>query len=130
LLASFVLSRTLVPTLCAKWLGEEHSKGGKSSEEVPSTFGRVYEQIELGLHLLTQRYLRLLGAALRYRALVLASVSVLFLASFGLLLSIGREFFPQVDAGQITLFVRAPSGTNIEATEQRIAEVERFLEAN
>ena len=42
-------------------------------------------------------------------------------------MGIGREFFPQVDAGQITLYLRTPSGTNLEAAEQRIIDVERFL---
>src|SRR5262249_7016281 len=75
MLASFVLSRTLVPTLCAKWLGQESSKENDSNDDASGTFSRVYGYIELGLHLLTQRYLRLLGAALRHRALVLVAVS-------------------------------------------------------
>ncbi|HEY2148139.1 MAG TPA: efflux RND transporter permease subunit, partial [Pirellulales bacterium] len=61
------------------------------------------------------------------RTLVLIAAALLFVGSLALLLGIGREFFPQVDAGQITLFVRTPSGTNLEAAEARIVDVERFI---
>src|ERR1700730_13024895 len=57
MLASFVLSRTLVPSLCAEWLGDEHDV---DTSPPLSFFARLYGYIELGLHLLTQQYLRLL----------------------------------------------------------------------
>jgi CzcA family heavy metal efflux pump len=128
MLSSFVLSRTFVPTLCAKWLrehvhpGEEHASFGLGR--------RIHHRLELVLHFVTRQYERVLAKALQRRGLVLTLVALLFLASLGLFFGIGQEFFPQVDAGQITIFVRAPSGTNIEATERRVAEVEQFLEAN
>lgn len=126
MIASFVLSQTLVPTLCSRWLsghdhGPQHGKPGWGQ--------RVLHRIEAVLHFLTSLYKRVLEAALRHRLAVLVLVGLLFTGSLALAPGIGREFFPQVDAGQITLFVRAPSGTNIEATERRVMEVERFLEA-
>jgi multidrug efflux pump subunit AcrB len=84
----------------------------------------------MGLNWLTHRYERLLAAALKRRLIVLVLVGLLFVGSLSLLFGIGREFFPQVDAGQITIFLRCPSGTNIEASEKRVIEVERFLEKN
>ncbi len=129
MLASFVLSQTLVPTLCAKWLREEHAHPGE--EHFSQSWGRrAHHRIERVLHFITREYQRLLAAALRHRRLVLIVVGLVFLGSLTLLFGIGREFFPQVDAGQMTVFVRAPSGTNIEATERRVAEFERFLQAN
>src|SRR6266436_5190933 len=124
MISSFVLSRTLVPMLCAKWLrdhphpGEEHAGG----------FARLHRPIERGLRFLTRQYERLLALALRHRALVLTLVGLLFLGSLFLTLGIGREFFPQVDAGQITLHVRAPSRSRLDATEGGVIDVERFLE--
>jgi multidrug efflux pump subunit AcrB len=59
---------------------------------------------------------------------VLSIVAVLFLGSLSLLLGIGREFFPQVDAGQITIYLRAPSNLRLDASEKRVAAVEKFLE--
>src|SRR5205823_246345 len=125
---SFVLSQTLVPTMCAKWLPAREVVGDESA---PQGWGpRLHARVEMVLYFLTRHYQRLLAFALVRRASVLVAVALLFVASLGLLFFIGREFFPQVDAGQLTVFVRSPSGTNIEATEQRIIEVEKFLEAS
>ncbi len=55
---------------------------------------------------------------------------MLFAGSLFLTLGIGREFFPQVDAGQLTLFVRTPSNLRLDESEKRIIEVEKFLEEN
>jgi CzcA family heavy metal efflux pump len=128
MVASFVLSQTLVPTLCAYWSGGHEPAHTEYGHRAWAQ--RTYERVQFALHLATRCYERLLAWALHHRCLVLAVVVLLFVASFALVFRIGREFFPQIDAGQITIFVRAPSGTNIEATERRVAEVERFLEAN
>jgi multidrug efflux pump subunit AcrB len=128
MLASFVLSRTFVPCLCAKWLGTHaHSHGGPT----PKAGGlRLHHRFDSFLNSVTRVYKRVLCFALDHRGIVLGTVGGLFLASLTMLFGIGREFFPQVDAGQLTLAVRAPSGTNIEATEKRIIDVEHFLEDN
>jgi multidrug efflux pump subunit AcrB len=127
MLASFVLSRTFVPVLCAKWLGGHPP----SHDPTPRSIGgRVYHQIDRFLRWITGRYERILTFALDHRALVLSLAGLLFVGSLGLLPGIGREFFPQIDAGQIAISVRAPSGTNLEATEKRVAEVEQFLQSN
>jgi multidrug efflux pump subunit AcrB len=127
MLASFVLSWTLVPALCAKWLGDPHAPG-HGGHKPPDWGSRIHRPIESVLNFITKRYEGLLAAALRRRFIVLTLVTILFVGSMGLLFGIGREFFPQVDAGQITVYVRCPSGTNLEASEERIARVERFLE--
>src|SRR5262249_35184339 len=103
MLASFVLSRTFVPVLCAKWLaesahpGEEHRAQGRGK--------RIQHRIELSLAWITRKYERLLTLALRWRLAVLVLITLLFIGSLTLLFGIGREFFPQVDAGQITIFL-------------------------
>jgi multidrug efflux pump subunit AcrB len=66
----------------------------------------------------------LLAWALRHRAEVVGGFAVLVLVSCSLLLLIGRDFFPSVDAGQMRLHVRCPPGTRIEQTEQYYAAVE------
>lgn len=125
MLASFVLSQTLVPTMCAKWLGRHSQPSGHNG----TVQGRgVHDKIERVLGALTRGYEWLLAAALNHRALVLGAVALLFIGSLCLLPGIGREFFPQVDAGQVTVFLRSPSGTNLEANEQRVMAVEHFLE--
>jgi multidrug efflux pump subunit AcrB len=135
---SFVLSRTFVPMMCSKFLPDEHRRtgghtapraNGDSHAALPGTtrFGRIHGRIEAALEGLTRRYTGLLGLALRHRFLVLGLVLTLFVGSLALALGIGREFFPQVDAGQITMYVRAPSSTRLDAAEGRLAQVEQFL---
>jgi multidrug efflux pump subunit AcrB len=75
----------------------------------------------------TRAYISLLGVALRRRFLVLGAVFVLFVGSLLLTFGIGREFFPQVDAGQLTIYVRAPCNLRLDATESRVAEVEKVI---
>ena len=140
MLSSFLLSRTFVPMMCAKFLPDEHrGKHGISTaaqhgpaaehdEHNPGWFGRVHQRIDRFLVRQTKRYERFLAFALRHRFAVLGIVLLLFLGSLTLLRGIGREFFPQVDAGQITLYLRAPSNLRLDASEVRVAEVEQFLE--
>jgi multidrug efflux pump subunit AcrB len=59
---------------------------------------------------------------------VLLAVALLFAGSLQLLRGIGQEFFPQVDAGQITLYVRAPSNLRLDAAERRVIEMEEFIQ--
>src|SRR5207248_4470974 len=76
---------------------------------------------------LNRGYEWLLAGALRFRLLVLVGVVILFAASLLQLANIGQEFFPASDAGQLVIYTRAPSGTNIEANERRIIALEEFL---
>jgi multidrug efflux pump subunit AcrB len=155
MLTSFILSRTFVPMMCAKFLPDEHrgqENGERKTEEgtrrsmgavleflaplslllssLGSWFEKKHHRIEGFLHRLTRRYENLLAWALAHRRLVLSGVGVLFVGSLFLAFGIGQEFFPQVDAGQITLFVRSPSNLRLDESERRIIEVEKFLEAN
>jgi multidrug efflux pump subunit AcrB len=136
MLASFLLSRTFVPMMCAKFLPDEHRPShGKVAatshghdEHNPGRFGRVHQHIDRFLIRLTKRYEGFLAFALRHRFKMLGVVFALFLCSLTLLRGIGREFFPQVDAGQITIYLRAPSSLRLDASEDQVASVEKFLE--
>jgi multidrug efflux pump subunit AcrB len=125
MISSFVLSRTFVPVLCARWLGGHTHPGAEHIS--PGLGQRLYGRIEASLMMLTRRYERLLKWALVRRGLVLTVVAVLFACSLGLFFGIGQEFFPQVDAGQITMYVRAPSYYNLDANTRKISRVEHFL---
>jgi multidrug efflux pump subunit AcrB len=129
MLTSFVLSRTLVPTLCAYFLPDEHR--GSAVKEKPTVGGwytRVANAFQGWLDRLTGAYLALLDWCLARRGLVIGALLLLFILSLGLLGKIGREFFPQVDAGQITLRLRAPSNLRLDSTDARVREVEAFIQ--
>ena len=93
-----------------------------------SLFGAIYRRFERFMDALTRGYQRALGWALNHRPLVLGGVLTAFVASLFLTFGIGREFFPPVDAGQITMFVRAPSNLRLDAAEERVAKVEQVIQ--
>jgi multidrug efflux pump subunit AcrB len=134
MLSSFLLSRTFVPMMCAKFLRDDHAHDGLAGagphEPDRGWFARLHEPIERFLLRQTRRYERFLAFCLGHRFKVLGIVLALFVAALCLYPWIGREFFPQVDAGQITLYVRCPSNLRLDASEKRIAQVEQFLEQN
>jgi multidrug efflux pump subunit AcrB len=73
---------------------------------------------------LRSRYAALLIWSLAHRPLAAGAFGVFFVASLALVLVVGQDFFPTVDAGQFRLHVRAPEGTRIEETEQLCSQVE------
>ena len=109
--ASYVIAITLIPAFCAKYLKVSDDPTHK---ETTNWFAEFYARFLSGL--LYARHLVVLGAAALF---VLALMAMLNL--------MGQELFPQVDSGQITLFVRMPTGTRIEVTEQQIALIEQDI---
>ncbi len=122
MLASYLLSMTLVPSRCANWL-KAHATGGHDPGRRPGWGERIHHGIEHVLGVVVRWYERLLRAILRNRLKVLGGVGVLFVGSCVLVPFLGQEFFPQVDAGQIVLTVRASTGTRIENTEKLLSGV-------
>jgi multidrug efflux pump subunit AcrB len=122
---SFLLSRTLVPTM-AKYLLRVHRARGESmvSNNPLVRFQRAFEahfeQLRGGYH-------ALLGLAIEHRRLFVAGFLGFIAVSFLLAPALGRNFFPQVDGGQILLHVRAPVGMRIEETSARFSEVEQAI---
>jgi multidrug efflux pump subunit AcrB len=131
MLASYLLSRTLVPTMAHYLLKSEVSMyqlgvdgegaGGKGGFwRVHHIFNRLFERLRF-------RYIGLLDWSLRHRGPVLTAFGLLFAASLGLIWLVGQDFFPNVDSGQMRLHARGPAGTRIEETELRFAEIEREI---
>jgi multidrug efflux pump subunit AcrB len=128
MLASYLLSRTLVPTMMSHLLGPEvklYQHGGHAAGEgIIWTCHRLFNSF---FERLRYRYIGLLDWALRHRALVLTAFMGVTIASFGLATLVGEDFFPNVDSGQMRLHARAPAGTRIEDTEARFADLEKEI---
>jgi CzcA family heavy metal efflux pump len=129
MLASYVLSRTLVPVLVNFLLGAEHSLEGDSAltaEDVtaPSFFRRINERFNQWYERLQHRYTAALETFLAHRRKALFASVAVMLSAFVLLPFIGRDFFPSVDAGQIKLHIRTHPGTRIEKTKVIFSQVE------
>ncbi len=123
MLASWILSRTLVPTLAMYWLHPHDA--GIAARHWGARFQRRFEA---GFERFRQGYHRLLEGILRGRPRRFAAgVYGIVLLSFLLLPWIGQNFFPEVDAGQIKLHLRAPTGTRIEDTTALCDRVEQDI---
>jgi multidrug efflux pump subunit AcrB len=121
MLASYGLSRTLTPVMIGLLLKGEHH-GGKSGSGNP--FARLHQRFEHGLELFRRGYVRVLTMVLK-RRLIIPVAAALMLTLGGVMATlVGRDFFPEIDGGQIKLHVRAPAATRIEATERIFDEVE------
>jgi multidrug efflux pump subunit AcrB len=119
MLASYILSRTLVPTLAKFWL-KKHDSGAKTKSR--HFLGRFQERFEQSFEKMRDRYRALLGIALRsgprFAMIFLGAMAATALLAFplGPLPGLGQDFFPSVDGGQIKLHLRARTGTRIEET--------------
>ncbi|MGA2596035.1 MAG: efflux RND transporter permease subunit [Bryobacteraceae bacterium] len=128
MMASYLLSRTLVPTMVKYLLASEVDRYSDGESEDNRTddnlFWRVHHAFNRQFHRFRNGYVTLLSAALDHRKVVAAAFVVILGSCVALMPFIGEDFFPKVDAGQIRLHVRAPAGTRVEETEQYFAQVE------
>jgi len=137
MLASFLLSRSLVPTLCMYLLKRHHGSsenqtGTSGSSSLPkparkSFFGRFHEAFNRGFERFREGYRDFLSVCLRHSgttALIFIGFSVV---SMCLLPLLGQNFFPSIDAGQFDLHVRVRPGTRIEETARKVDLIEKMI---
>ena len=133
LLASFVVSMTVIPLFCSRFLkGAQHGSGAPHDRPAPETqdaswgsrfnawfnglFGRVLDVYE-----------RSVRWALKRPALTVVALAGLFVASLAIYPLLGVAFFPRTDAGQFTVNVKVPTGTRINLTEQYVSKIEDLI---
>ncbi|KJV35472.1 efflux RND transporter permease subunit [Luteibacter yeojuensis] len=127
MICSFILSRTLVPTM-AKYLLKAHTQDdphgdhGKVSKNPLVRFQRGFEA---RFEKLREGYHGILALALKHSKVFVTGFMAFVLLSFLLVPMLGRNFFPSVDSGQILMHVRAPVGTRVEETANLFADVTR-----
>src|SRR5260370_7798955 len=137
MLASYVLSRTLVRSLGMCWRGGDHAKhaqsagkgvaGSKGRNPILGIFGALNREFNLRFESFREGYRDILAMCLRNTR----TVVILFLgfaaASMFLVPWLGQDFFPAVDAGQFTLHVRTKSGTRIEEVARQVDQIESAI---
>ena len=123
MLASYFLSRTLIPTLVMYIMrGHEHKAAG------PKTFmGRFQRGFENKFDRFRSGYYQLLETTIEHRVLFASLFLAFCLLSLGWLFFLGEDFFPSVDAGLIRLHLRGRAGLRVEETARLCANVELFL---
>ena len=127
MLCALIMAVYFVPSRCATWLKPHDVHASEHQGLVSRLFARWEKVIYRGI----QAYVRLLNVVMRARVLTVGTAVVLLVATVSLLgTRLRREFFPEVDAGAFEIYVRGASGTRIEISEDRIAEVEQFIKEN
>ncbi|KVX95451.1 RND transporter [Burkholderia ubonensis] len=125
MLASYVLSRTLVPTMAMLLFRPQQASTGP--DHSTSRFARIHHRFNHAFERLRASYIVLLSMLLvrrRFYAMCFLGFCVL---STGLVLALGRDFFPNADSGNIRLHMRAPTGYRIEETARLADQVERVV---
>jgi CzcA family heavy metal efflux pump len=123
MLASYLLSRTLIPTMVMFIMrGHEHR-----AAEPKSLLGKFQRKFEHGFESFRKGYQQLLETTLESRKVFAISFVIFCVLSLGLVFFLGRDFFPQVDAGLIRLHFRARPGLRVEETARLCDEVEQVL---
>src|SRR5713101_6761778 len=130
MLSSYLLSRTLIPTL-VMWFYRNVQRHGDDKSEPVAGWKRglvaIHKSFERGFARFGAAYRELLGAVLQRRG-AFAALFLLFCGGSWLLApQLGQDFFPNVDAGRFRLHLRARSGTRIEETAKLVDEVEASI---
>ncbi|OQW58649.1 MAG: RND transporter [Proteobacteria bacterium SG_bin9] len=123
---SFILSRTLVPTM-AKYLLKKHQHGHVDQPPSRNPLVRFQRAFEARFEKFRTGYRDVLATALGHRAVFVSGFLVFVAASFLLVPMLGRNFFPSVDTGQILIHVRGPVGTRVEETASQLADVQKAI---
>ena len=123
MLASYFLSRTLIPTLVMYIMrGHEHRAAG------PKTiFGRFQRGFERGFERFRNGYFQLLETTLEHRKVFALGFITFCVLSLGWVFFLGQDFFPSVDAGLMRLHVRARAGLRVEETAKLCDQIEQYL---
>jgi multidrug efflux pump subunit AcrB len=129
LVASLVLSFTMVPVLFNALMGNRrHANNDAAAHRSnPHFFLRIHLAFESGFQRFREAYRNVLAWCLSEAKIVALAFGILIVVSLFLFPQLGRDFFPQVDAGEMRLHVRAPPGTRLESTQAYFARVEATI---
>ena len=131
MLASYLLSRTLVAILIDVLVAPEYAKHHGGAAQVPGRRPLLLrlplafrDAFERGFTRFHAGYVGLLGAVIRHPGRALAGVACVFAVTAGLFPFVGQDYFPQIEASQMTLHIRTRPGMRIEEAEKTFAQVE------
>ncbi|MGB8681632.1 MAG: efflux RND transporter permease subunit [Candidatus Binatus sp.] len=122
MLTSYLLSRTLVPSMARLLLPEDHEENLGTG-----LWGRIVRGFDARFEKLKGFYRFALAKFIARRNFSLVFVAIIILSSSAMLLVVGEDFFPSIDAGMMSLHVRMPTGTRIEHTEYMVDKIERSI---
>lgn len=124
LLASYVVSMTVVPLFCVRFARVHHTHDTLGPSEKPGGWFFAFNRLFLAVMAVYDRVLR---TALRTPRVMVFTVLLMFCASLTLYPRLGFSFFPRTDPGQFVINIKAPSGTNLDITTAKVADAERIV---
>src|ERR1700736_2742548 len=131
MVASYILSRTLVPTLAMYWMpshqGASHPDGQKKRFRLFTWFSRFHRWFNNRFEKFREGYRDLLSFGLRHGGVLTCLVLGFTAVSMALVPFLGQDFFPSVDAGEFDLHIRVRSGTRIEETARSVDQIEQMI---
>ena len=131
MIASYILSRTLVPTLAMYWMKEHQKDSHQSSQKrrffLFSWFGAIHKGFNKQFDRFREGYRDLLAVCLRNGIKTMIVILGFALLSFILFPFLGQDFFPSVDAGRFDMHIRTTAGTRIEETARTTDEIEKMI---
>ena len=128
MLASYALSRSLVPTLVMYLMAGQHGKlGGPPGNRCAQAFGRVHERFNVAFEKFRAHYVIVLAGLLNHGRRFGVGFFAFCVLSLGLVPLLGQDLFPAVDTGQLRLHLRAPSGIRLEEMPRLVDQVETVI---
>jgi multidrug efflux pump subunit AcrB len=130
LLASFVVAMTVIPLFCARFLRNVHHTHGDAQPDAiedRSWGARFNAWFNRKFNTVLDVYEKLVRQALKRPVVTVVGLMALFVASLGIYPFLGLAFFPQTDAGQFTVNLKAPTGTRLEVTNQYVTRIEDLI---
>ncbi|HNG60904.1 MAG TPA: efflux RND transporter permease subunit, partial [Cellvibrionaceae bacterium] len=127
MLASYIISRTLIPTLVMFMMRNHHHSKEASNNPVARSFAKLHTGFNRGFERLQQQFAALLTAIFRRRKQCAAGFLIFCIGSLGLYPLLEQDLFPTVDSGQLRLHIRAPSGTRLEQMPYLVDQIESHI---
>jgi HAE1 family hydrophobic/amphiphilic exporter-1 len=123
LAASYLVAMSVVPLFCSRFIKPVHSNGAEG-EGQGGLLERLLRPFNRGYDYVHAKYQHGLGKALDHPKMTVGVIMAVFVLSLGLSPFLGVAYFPRTDPGQFVIYVKAPTGTRIELTNEIIAQVE------
>ena len=127
MICSFILSRTLVPTMANFLLKPHVDHGQEGPAPSRNPLVRFQRGFEARFERIREGYRQLMVMVFGHRKLFVVGFTAVVLASFALVPFLGRNFFPAVDGGQVLMHARVPVGTRVEESAARFAKIEEAI---
>jgi multidrug efflux pump subunit AcrB len=131
MLASYIISRTLVPTLVMFMMAGHHQRQARHASKTQNTFLQICSSIHQGFNhafeVFRGHFVQTLNGLLQRRKQFAVAFFGFCLLSLGLYPLLGQDLFPVVDTGQLRLHIRAPSGTRLEQMPRLVDQIEAAI---